>query len=174
MWSTRSLAACSLAALLAAAPALPGQRPGGMTGGMGMMHDSATMGVMQVIHQLVVNHDRIARTVTNLPDGIRTVTQSEDSAMVRLIQRHVAGTVEQAPPAQVGRMPMASDALRTILANRDKVRTKVEVGPKSVTVTQTSDDPAIVAALQQHAAEVTRLVREGMTAMRGPAWQRIH
>ena len=32
------------------------------------------------IHDLFFNHDRIKRTVTNLPDGIRTVTESDDPA----------------------------------------------------------------------------------------------
>src|SRR5687767_9324060 len=44
-------------------------------GMMGMGHGSSTMAEMGVIHQLVVNHDRIKRTVTNLADGIRTVTE---------------------------------------------------------------------------------------------------
>ncbi|MBI4475228.1 MAG: hypothetical protein HY646_21375 [Acidobacteria bacterium] len=44
----------------------------GMGPGMvGMAQDSATMAEMGVIHELVVNHDRIKRSVTNLPDGIR-------------------------------------------------------------------------------------------------------
>ncbi len=48
----------------------------GMMKGMGpgmMGHDAATMAQMGDIHELFVNHDRITRTVTNLPDGIRTV-----------------------------------------------------------------------------------------------------
>ena len=38
-------------------------------GMMGMRHDSSTMAEMGVIHELVVNHDRIKRTVTNLAHG---------------------------------------------------------------------------------------------------------
>ncbi|HEY7567364.1 MAG TPA: hypothetical protein VH762_07320, partial [Gemmatimonadaceae bacterium] len=48
-----------------------------MGGMMGMAHDSATMAQMRVIHELVVNNERIKRTVTNLPNGIRTVTTSD-------------------------------------------------------------------------------------------------
>ncbi len=40
-----------------------------------MAHDSATMAQLGVIHDLFINHDSITRTVTNLPDGIRTVTE---------------------------------------------------------------------------------------------------
>ncbi len=49
-------------------------------GMMGMGHDSATMEQLGDIHALLANHDRIKRTVTNLPNGIRTVTEFGRSA----------------------------------------------------------------------------------------------
>jgi len=48
------------------------------------------MGQLSAIHDLIVNHDRIKRTVTNLPDGIRTVTESDDPQTAQLIKTHVA------------------------------------------------------------------------------------
>ena len=67
------------------------------SGIMGMGHDmmgagsgSATTAEMGVIHELIVNHDRIRRTVTNLPDGIRTVTESDDPQISRILKEHVA------------------------------------------------------------------------------------
>lgn len=45
---------------------------------MGMMGGNATAGERSDLHDLLFNHDRIKRTVTNLPDGIRTVTESDD------------------------------------------------------------------------------------------------
>ena len=44
-------------------------------GMMGMGHDSATTALVRSSHRLVMNHDRIRRTVTNLPNGVRTVTE---------------------------------------------------------------------------------------------------
>src|SRR3974377_2003038 len=46
-------------------------------GMMGMAHDEATMAQLQVIRTMLANHDRIRRTVTNLPNGIRTSTESD-------------------------------------------------------------------------------------------------
>jgi hypothetical protein len=43
--------------------------------GPGMMatgNEAATMVQMRDIHDLFLNHDRITRPVTDLPDGIRT------------------------------------------------------------------------------------------------------
>ena len=62
-------------------------------GMMGMNHDSATMAQMGVIHELIINHDQVKRTVTNLPDGIRTVTESDDPRIAQLINTHVVSIV---------------------------------------------------------------------------------
>src|SRR4051794_19345799 len=60
----------------------PGMRgragPGMMAMGPGMMGGNATAGEHRDIRDLFFNHDDIKRTVTNLPDGIRTVTGSDD------------------------------------------------------------------------------------------------
>ena len=76
MWrrTTMAFAVVSAVTLAASASAQGNGRMGmGMMGMMGMRHDSAKMAQMRVIHELVVNHDRIERTVTDLPNGIRTV-----------------------------------------------------------------------------------------------------
>ena len=56
--------------------------PGMMGMGPGMMGGNATMDERSGIHDLFSNHDRIRRTVTNLPDGIRTVTESTPASRV--------------------------------------------------------------------------------------------
>ena len=89
MWRRTTMAFAVVSAVtLAASASAQGEGRMGM-GMMGMRHDSATMAQMRVIHELVVNHDRIERTVTNLPNGIRTVTTSTDPALARLIKDHV-------------------------------------------------------------------------------------
>jgi hypothetical protein len=135
-------------------------------GGMGMDHDSRTVAEMAVIHELVLNHDRIERTVTNLPDGIRTVTESDDPTVAAWIQEHVASMVDRVDAESDPGLPMESPALRSILTNGDKVETTVETTEKGAIVTQRSTDPDTVAALQEHAAEVSDLVDGGMMAMR--------
>jgi hypothetical protein len=63
-------------------------------------------------------------------------------------------------------LPMESEALRAIFRGKAKVRTVTDTVANGIIVVQTSSDSSIVAALQQHAAEVTDLVRRGMPAMR--------
>jgi hypothetical protein len=148
------------------------QRPasGRMTNGMGpgMMgggHDAGTMAQMAAIHELFVSHDRITRTVTNRPDGIRTVTESADPQIAQLIKEHVTTSNKQVEAGKDPGLPIESDALHTIFENHDKIRTTIETTATGVVVTQTSSDQKVVAALQQHASEVTEFVKDGMAAM---------
>ena len=134
-------------------------------GMMGMNHDSRTIAEMSAIHELVVNHDRIKRTVTNLPDGIRTVTESDDPNIAKYIQEHVASMDQRVSAQSDPGLPIESPALRTILRNGDKVRTTIQTTASGAIVTQTSADTDTVMALQKHAAEVSDLVQRGMDAI---------
>lgn len=163
----RSAALVAAIALSSATRAVA-QPPGGMGRGGGMMgmgRDSATMALMQVVHELVMNHDRITRTVTNLPDGIRTVTESDDPRLARLIREHVVTSGQRVARGDDPGLPMESPALREIFRNGAKIHATTEPTAKGIVVVETSDDSATVVSLQTHAAEVTELVRGGMAAL---------
>jgi hypothetical protein len=142
--------------------------PGMMMGPgmMGMAHDQATMGQLQVIHTMLVNHDRITRTVTNLPNGIRTITESDDPTLAALIKKHVADMGKRVGAGDDPGLPIESDNLHAIFRDKDKIHTTYETTAKGIVVVQISDDPKTVAALQAHASEVTDLVNGGMNALR--------
>ncbi len=132
---------------------------------MGTAHDSATMAQLRVIHTLFVNHDRIKRTVTNLPNGIRTVTESDDPQIAQLLQTHVADMMKRVDAGDDPGLPIESDALHSIFRDKDKIRTSVETTANGIIVVQTSDDPKAVAELQEHAAQVTDFAEQGMAAL---------
>lgn len=143
-------------------PTMHGTAPGMM------MHDGqdgGAMAQMRAIHELFANHDRMTRAVTNLPDGIRTVTESNDPQVAKLITDHVASSRKQVEAGIDPGLPSESPALRAIYQHYDKIVTTVEATEKGVVVVQTSTDPQVVAALQQHAAEVTEFINDGMAAM---------
>lgn len=143
----------------------PGFGPGRMRMGMlGMGHGSATMAERGEIHDMFMNHDRIKRTVTNLPDGIRTVTESDDPDLAAVIASHVAGMIERVKEGRDPKLPIQSPQLEIIFRNRDKITTTLEATAKGVAVVQTSSDLETVVALQAHAAEVSDLVKRGMIA----------
>jgi hypothetical protein len=144
----------------------PGMMGRGMMGpGAGMSHDAGTMTDMRVIHALLANHNRIRRTVTNLPDGIRTVTESDDPRVVQLIKDHVADMGRRMRAGRPMGLPIESSALRAMYRNKDKIKTTVETTEKGVIVVQTSNDRSVVEILQTHASEVSDLVNGGMQAL---------
>lgn len=139
---------------------------GPMMGPVAMLtrQDAASAADMGLVHELLMSHSKIKRTVTNLSDGIRTTTESQDPYVTQRIQQHV-GSMSQR--LQDGReFNIFSDTLPVLFEHADKIRSTVEMTEKGVVVTRTSTDAKVVAALQGHAAEVTELVNDGMMAMR--------
>jgi hypothetical protein len=142
-----------------------GMGPGMMGGAMAgrVQHDDAFAADMHLVRDMLFSHDRIKRTVTNLPNGIRTVTESDDPQVAQAIQTHVASMVQRLSDGK--EFNLFSKTIPVLFDNRDKINTSVETTAKGSVVTQTSSDGKVVAALQEHATEVDELVREGMTAM---------
>lgn len=137
-----------------------------MRGMVGMLttQDAGSSADMGVVHDLLMSHQSITRTVTRLPDGIRTVTESNDPAVANAIKAHVASMSQRLADGR--EFNIFSTTLPVIFENRDKIRSEVVMTATGAIVTRTSSDPRLVAALQGHADEVTELAQQGMAAMR--------
>jgi hypothetical protein len=142
----------------------PGMRGQMGLGMMGMNGGSATAAEHSDIRDLFLNHESIKRTVTNLPDGIRTVTESDDPQVATTIKKHVAEMGKRVEQGRDPGLPIESSALHSIFRDKDKIKTAFEVTEKGVVVVQTSTDATAVKALQDHAAEVTDLAQRGIVA----------
>lgn len=141
-----------------------GMGPGMGRGPVGMLtsQDAASATDMGIAMNLVHENTRIRRTVTRLPDGIRTVTESDDPKLAQDIKAHVAsmsGRLESGREFNI-----FSTTLPVIFDHARNIRSTVEYTGKGAVVTRTSGDPKVVAALQAHADEVTELVKEGPVA----------
>jgi len=88
------------------------------------------------------------------------------SVDTQILKEHVASMGQRVDTGNDPGLPIESEALHAIFKNYDKIETKVETTEKGVVVVQTSTDAQTVAALQQHASEVTDFVNDGMAAMR--------
>ena len=110
-----------------------------------------------------ITYRAIRRTVTELPDGVRTVTESDDPRVAAYIKEHVASMERRLAEGDL--FNVASPTLPRIFENADRIQTEVEQTPTGVVFTQTSEDPEVVALLQAHAREVSDLAREGMAAL---------
>ena len=139
---------------------------GSMAGPTAMLtkQDAGSAADMSVVMDLVHNTTRIKRTVTNLPDGIRTVTESDDPQVAQAIKAHVASMSNRLKDGR--EFNIFSTTLPVIFDNADKIKSVVEMTDKGAVVTRTAVDAKVVAALQAHAGEVTELVQDGMAGMR--------
>ncbi len=186
MKRSRKIAAATMAALgCGLAIAVAFAHPGGMGPGMmmqGMQHgpmggamqhggpmagmhsgDAAFQADMQLVHEMLAGHDKIRRTVENLPNGIRTVTESDDPQIAQALKAHVASMEQRLKDGRI--FNLFSSTLPVLFNNKEKINTTVEMTQNGAIVTQTSADAKVVAALQAHAGEVDELARDGMAAM---------
>ncbi len=135
-----------------------------MAGHMANASGDAAFGAdMNLVHNMLQGNDKIKRTVTNLPDGIRTLTESDEPQVAQSIKAHVASMERRLTEGR--EFNLFSSTIPVLFANRDKIKTVVEMTDGGVIVTQTSADAKVVAALQAHAVEVSELARGGMAAM---------
>ena len=114
-------------------------------------------------HFLLANRERIRRTVTDRPDGVETVTESDDPAVAEAIRIHV-----RAMQARLleGRPVHARDPLfAAIFQNAAAITMRIEDTARGVRVTETSTDPWVAALIRAHAEVVNRFVANGFDEM---------
>ena len=114
---------------------------------------------MAVFHLLLDNGKKVTRTVTRRPDGVESLTESDDPEIAKAIQTHLdamsARVKEKRPIHQ--RDPL----FREVFANADKIALRHELTPKGVKVVETSSDPYVVKLIQAHADVVTAFIANG-------------
>lgn len=142
----------------------PGMSAGMGRGPVGMLttQDASSAADMGVAMNLIHDNTKIRRSVTRLPDGIKTVTESDDPKIAQDIKAHVASMSARLKDGK--EFNIFSTTLPVIFDNVKNIKSTVAYTAKGAVVTRTSTDPKVVAALQGHADEVTELVKEGPAA----------
>lgn len=129
----------------------------------GGMMGSATSADMSLYTDLFNRHTEIRRSVEQIQGGIRTTTESDAPDLVAQLQAHVSSMYGHLN--QRSEVTCMSDSLPTLFRNSSGYRRQLTLTPRGVTVTETSNDPALVRAVREHAQEVSGFVRDGMPAM---------
>ncbi|MEK9795974.1 MAG: hypothetical protein VW713_04410 [Alphaproteobacteria bacterium] len=101
----------------------------------------------------------------NLPNGIRTITFSEDEEVMAVLASHVTGMIGRVETGRDPKVFIQSPTLDILFQRRDRITTKIELTDKGIEVVQTSKDPEVVTALQTHAGEVSEMANRGMEAV---------
>ncbi|MCH5377190.1 MAG: hypothetical protein JJ992_24775 [Planctomycetes bacterium] len=144
-------------------------------GADGTGHDEATMPGLRGLNasdaesaELAImfrNFQTLSREVTNLPNGIRTLTRSSDAAVMEALVSHVIGMIARVEAGDDPQIFIQSPTLDIFFERGDRIDTSIDVTDEGIVVVQTSDDPELVEALQVHAAEVTAMADRGMQAV---------
>ena len=165
---------------LATGPALAqmqhGMEPGGhMHGADGTGHDEVTMPGLRgldasaeesaELEVMFRNFPGLSRAVTALPDGIRTITTADSDELAAVLISHVVGMTTRVDEGRDPQVFIQSPTLDILFDRRDAITTEIETTDRGIIVTQTSDDPEVVAALQTHAGEVSDMAARGMQAV---------
>ena len=129
-----------------------------------MMSPDSMMGPMRTGMELFARHAGIRRSVTELPNGVRAVTESDDPKTTALIQAHVREMYQRLDQNRAFPYPM-SRSVPAMFAQSAHYQRKLEATSKGVAVIETADEPAMVAVIKDHAREINDFVRDGMPAM---------
>ena len=118
------------------------------------------------------NVDTISREVTNLPNGIRTVTRSSDEAVMAVLVSHIIGMIDRVERGDDPQIFIQSPTLDVLFLNGAEMQSQIDVTDKGIVVVRTSTDPDVVAALHIHAAEISDMADRGMQAVHEAMMQR--
>jgi hypothetical protein len=120
---------------------------------------------VEELRALFTEHKSLSRSVENLPNGIRTVTETDDPELVEALFSHAVGMIARVDESRDPLVPIQSPTLDYLFAHPERINTEIEPTDNGLIVTQTSDDPQMVQALQTHAAEVSDLAARGMQSV---------
>lgn len=117
------------------------------------------------LKNIFTNHMKINRRVEQLPNGIKTITETDDDDLRESIVTHVALMVTRLEEGRNPQVIIQSPTLDLLFDRYDEIETNVEITNRGVQVIQTSSNRDVVALLQQHAAEVSDMSKRGMRAV---------
>lgn len=120
-----------------------------------------------IFHTLLREHEKIHREVTSLPNGIRTITTSEDPVIVSLLHDHVPA-MHKRLQENIG-LRFWDPAFVEIFAQREAIDMTVTLLTNGVQVEELSSDDNVVALIHAHGEAVSAFAREGFTASQRPS-----
>lgn len=181
IFSRKKLIALTLAVVLTAAAVTLfrhdaiAQMSGHMHGADGTGHDEINMPGLKGVNAtptesaelaaMFRNFETFEREVTNLPNGIRTVTRSSNDDVMAQLVSHVTGMIERVENGDDPKIIIQSPTLDIFFTRGDGIQSEIDVTDEGIVVVQTSQDPELVTALQVHAEEVSQMADRGMQAI---------
>jgi intracellular sulfur oxidation DsrE/DsrF family protein len=125
----------------------------------GAGHDERHEADHTVFEFLLQNHSLIERKVTDLPNGVDTLTESKDPKIAAKIKEHVQWMEHRIEHTQPIRMrdPLFAE----IFQHTDQIKMERTETERGVRVVETSEDPYVAKLIQAHAKVVSKFVAHG-------------
>lgn len=114
---------------------------------------------------LFQQHTALRREVKLLPNGVTTITETDDVPLRAALVTHVIQMVERLQQQRNPQVIIQSPTLDQLFSQADQITTQVTPTATGIAVTQTSDNPSVVVLLHQHAGEVSDMAERGMQAV---------
>ncbi|TWU08576.1 hypothetical protein [Stieleria varia] len=112
---------------------------------------------------LIEHREKIQRTIKEIPDGVETLTESDDPAVAAMIQTHVNAMYDRVEHSNPIRM--RDPLFREVFANGKKIKMQLEHTDKGIRVKETSDDAYVVKLIRAHAAVVSLWIKNGYSEL---------
>ena len=140
----------------------------GHMGGFGMGHMFKGVDTTEAeeaeLRAMFEGHTQITRVVENLPNGIRTTTETTNPELREQLVSHVIGMIDRVDQGRDPKVFIQSPTLEILFQNRALIVTEMDPTETGIIVIQTSDDAETVAAMHKHAAEVSDLAARGIVS----------
>lgn len=117
-----------------------------------------------IFHYLLEHHGKITRTVTELENGVKTLTESTDPIVAKKLQEHVASMYQRVEDGRPLRM--WDEMYREIFQHTDKIKMELENTDGGISVIETSDDEYVVKLIKAHAKVVSGFAERGFNEAR--------
>ncbi|MDV6030034.1 MAG: hypothetical protein F9B45_07985 [Phycisphaera sp. RhM] len=135
----------------------------GRGAGIGRDHDAQHDIDHEDFFFLIEHKETIRRTVKNLPNGIETLTESDDEDVAARIQKHVESMYDRME--NLNPIRMRDPLFREIFSNANKIKMEVEHTEQGVLVRETSEDAYVAKLLQEHAKVVSLFIKNGYSEL---------
>ena len=144
-----------------------GQTPGSQAHeGCPMMRAGAMADMqsdMADFHFLLDHRAEIRRSVTNLPDGVETLTESDVPEVAGRLKIHVAAMYERLKAKRP--IHQRDPLFREVFAHADQIDVTITPTANGLRVIETSSDPTVAKLVQAHADVVNAFLKNGMSEM---------
>lgn len=118
----------------------------------------------QAIQLLLQNRQDIRRKVVNLPNGVKTLTETDNAQLRPVLVGHVKSMYER---LESGRPIHQRDPLfRTLFQHAKEITLIAKPTKTGIEVIETSDNPQAVKMIQAHAEVVSLFLKNGHAEVR--------